>query len=86
MRTELCIERHCRHILKAFGLRLHKCRDEHGRPWYYIREAGENQNAPDEDSREWMSENQLISFSEEKEEALQEWRYEERQRRAEALS
>lgn len=84
MRTPLTIERHSRYILKAFDLRLHKRCDEYGRPWYYIREAGEDQSAPDVDSREWMSENMLISFVEEKEEELKEWRYVERQRRVEA--
>ena len=84
MRTQLTIERHSRYILSAFDLHLHKRCDEYGRPWYYIRGADEDQSAPDVDSREWMPENKLISFVEEKEEELQEWRYEERERRAEA--
>ena len=85
MITQDTIDRRYRRILKKFGLILHRWTDEHGRLWYYIREAAEDQRAPDEESMEWMSENQLINFVEEREEDLKEWRFEERQRRAEAL-
>lgn len=65
MVTDVQIERRCRYRLDKHGMKLHKEKNEYGQPVYYITSWEYPDRPDDDDTRSWLSLDQVLNYCEE---------------------